>query len=120
MVVSIDSAVVVDWCEEAVVAWLGVVGGSVSGVVVSGGVVGVAVGSGVVGGVMEGVVVTTASVVMATSVVGRVVVEGVEVVTGFVSTSLTVRGADVGSVNLCLDGQRRGEENERINEINSN
>lgn len=75
---------------------------------VSGGVVGAAVGSGVVGRVTGGVVVTTASVVVATSVVGRVVVEGVEVVNVFVSTSLIVCGADVGSVNLCLDGQRRG------------
>lgn len=109
MVVSLDSVVVADWFEEAVVAWLWVVGGLSIGVVVSRGVVGATVGSRVVGAVTEGVVVTTASVVMATSVVGRVVVEGIEVVNVFVSTSLIVCGADVGNVNLCLDGQRRGE-----------
>lgn len=88
VVVSVDSVVALDGCVEEVVAWLGVVGGEWSGVVVSRGVVGAAVGSGVVGGVIDVVVMTTTSVVMATSVVERVVVVGVEVV--YVCTSFFV------------------------------
>lgn len=89
VMVSVDPVGALDGCVEEVVAWLGVVGGGSSGVVVSrGAVVGAAVGSGVVGGVIEGVVITKASVVMATSVVERVVVVvGVEVEVVYVYAS---------------------------------
>lgn len=90
-----------------VVAWLGVVGGLLIGVVVSSGVVGAMVGSGVV-------VIIIASVVMPASVVGRTVVMlvvGVEVV--YVYESFIVRGADVGKVNLRRTQDNRENEGEK-------
>lgn len=91
VMVSVDSVVALEGCVEEVVAWLGVVGGGSSGVVVFRGVVvGATVGSGVVGGVIEGVVITKASVVSAASVVERVVVVGVEVVYVCASKSFIV------------------------------
>lgn len=90
MNVSVDSVVALDGRMEEAVTWVGVVGASLSGVVVSRGVVGATVGSGVVGGVTEGVVMTMASVVMGTSVVERVVVVGVEVVYVYASKSFMV------------------------------
>lgn len=111
---SVDSVVALDGRVEGVVTWLGVVGASVSGVVVSRGVVGAAVGSGVVGGVTVGVVMTTASVVMGTSVVERAVVVGVEVVYVYASKSFIVRGADVGSVNFRRTQDNRENEGGKI------